>query len=94
MKILLLGADRLGNIFDRFQLEGATEIIHWSGRCASCKHKCLPKKVEKVIIFCDFINHMAMENIKKQAKKNNIPIIYCKRSLSDYHYTSKNDKVN
>lgn len=83
MTILLLGADRLGNICDKLQLEGVDKIIHWSGRCASCKHKCLPKNVEKVIIFCDFINHPTMQNVKRQAKKNKIPVVYCKRSLSD-----------
>jgi hypothetical protein len=83
MTILILGADRLGNICEELQKEGVDQIIHWSGRCASCQHKCLPKNVGKVIIFCDFINHMAMGNVKKQAKKNNIPIVYCRRSLSD-----------
>lgn len=90
MTVLLLGADRLGNICDRLHLEGTEKIIHWSGRCSSCKHKCIPQNVDKVIIFCDFINHPTMENVKKQAKKSNIPIVYCKRSLSNLSVLSTN----
>ncbi|MBK5263532.1 MAG: DUF2325 domain-containing protein [Peptostreptococcaceae bacterium] len=82
MTLLVLGADKLGNIRENLEMEGVDKIIHWSGRCASCKHKCIPNNVCKIIIFCDFINHMAMGNVKKQAKKMNIPVTYCKRSLS------------
>jgi hypothetical protein len=81
MTVLVVGADRLGNIPIRLQEEGAKEIIHWSGRCKSCLKKTIPKKVDKVIIFWDFLNHNLMTNIKQQAKAAGIPIIFQKRSL-------------
>lgn len=80
--ILVVGADRLGNIHEQLCREGAQEIIHWTGRCKTCVNRCIPKRVEKIIVFYDFINHPLMGNIKKQANKAGIPVIYSKRALS------------
>ncbi|WP_214658955.1 DUF2325 domain-containing protein [Candidatus Formimonas warabiya] len=82
MVVLIVGADRLGNICEKLREEGAQDIIHWSGRCKSCTKKCIPAHVQKIIVFCDFINHPLMGNIKKQAKKYGIPVIYSKRAIS------------
>lgn len=82
MVVLIVGADSLGNIYDILSHDGNEEIIHWTGRCKSCVHKCIPKRVDKIIIFCDFVNHPLMNNIKKQAKKGGLPIVYSKRALS------------
>lgn len=82
MVVLVVGADRLGKICDKLADEGANDIIHWTGRCSACKNKCIPKDVQKIIVFCDFVNHPLMGNIKKQAKKFGVPIVYSKRSLS------------
>lgn len=82
MVVLIVGADRLGNIQEQLCREGAWEVIHWTGRCKTCATKCIPKRVQKIIIFCDFVNHSLMGNIKRQAKKVGIPVIYSKRALS------------
>lgn len=81
MTVLIAGADRLGNIPRELYTEGAKEIIHWTGRRKSVCNKAIPKKIDKVIIFCDFINHNFMLSIKRQAKENGIPVIYCKRAI-------------
>lgn len=82
MVVLIVGADRLGNIQEQLCNEGAQEIIHWTGRCKTCIKKCIPKRVQKIIVFCDYINHPLMGSIKKQAKKEGIPVTYTKRALS------------
>lgn len=82
MTVLIVGADRLGNIPRKLHTEGAKEIIHWNGRRKSFLNKAIPKNIDKVIIYYDFINHNFMLNIKRQAKKNSIPIVYCKRAIS------------
>ncbi len=83
MTVLIVGADRLGNIYDQLHKEGADEIIHWKGRCSSCEKKyVIPKNVQKVIVFCDFINHNLMGHIKKQAKRSGVPILYTRRAVS------------
>ncbi|MHB8171787.1 MAG: hypothetical protein ACYDG6_09620 [Thermincolia bacterium] len=32
MKVLIIGADRLGDIPGQLRAKGVTEIIHWDGR--------------------------------------------------------------
>ena len=81
MTVLVVGADRLGNIPGKLQEEGAEEIIHWTGRHKCFLNKTLPKKVDRVIIFWDFLNHNLMANIKQQAKAAGIPVIFSRRSL-------------
>jgi hypothetical protein len=80
--ILIVGADRLGNIPVKLYEEGAKEIIHWSGRNKSLLTKEIPRKVDKIIIFCDFLNHRLMQHVRQQAKIVNIPIVYKKRSIT------------
>lgn len=82
MAVLIVGADRLGNIDEKLRQDGVQKIIHWTGRCKSCTKKCIPVDVDQIIVFCDFINHPLMGNIKKQAKKYGVPIIYSKRAIS------------
>jgi len=81
MAVLIVGADRLGNIEDRLASSGSGPIIHWDGRNKTYSNRSIPQNVEKVIIFCDFISHRAMVNIRKQAKTQGTPVQYCKRSL-------------
>ena len=82
MKVLVVGTDRLGNIPLMLRQEGVKEIIHWSGRNKSSFNKVVPKNIEKVIVFCDYINHNTMSSVKRQAKVIGIPVIYSKRGLS------------
>lgn len=82
MAILIVGADRLGNIPLHLHKAGAEEIIHWNGRKAVYQTKNIPKHVDQIILFCDFINHRLMYNIKRQAKALSIPIIFSKRSMT------------
>ena len=81
MTVLVVGADRLGNIPTRFREEGVDEIIHWSGRSKYFVNKTIPKKVDRVILFWDFLGHNLMMSIKQQAKAAGIPVIFSKRSL-------------
>lgn len=84
MVVLIVGGDRLGKITEKLRQEGADDIIHWDGREHSYRTKLIPKKVMTVIIFCDFINHLVMHNIKRQTKQNGIPVIYSKRAISPH----------
>ena len=82
MKVLVVGADHLGNIPLMLRQEGVEEIIHWSGRNKSSFNKVVPKNIERVIVFCDYINHNTMSSVKRQAKVIGIPVIYGKRGIS------------
>lgn len=81
MTVLIVGGDRLGNIPDELRKAGVDEIIHWTGRAKSFRNRVLPKHVDKVILFCDFLNHNLMHNVKRQAKMSRIPITYTRRAV-------------
>ncbi|NLU48981.1 MAG: DUF2325 domain-containing protein [Syntrophomonadaceae bacterium] len=82
MTVLVIGADRLGNIPRALLEKGAKRIIHWSGRNKSFHTRIIPKNVDVIILFCDFLNHALMYSVKRQAKATGIPIVFKKRSLT------------
>ena len=82
MTVLIVGADRLGNIPAKLCQKGVQKIIHWNGRNKSFTNRNIPKGVDQVIVFCDFINHNLMQNIKRRAKLEGIPLVYNKRAIS------------
>lgn len=84
MAILIVGADRIKKLNTGIHKEYQEEIIHWKGRSrVAGKKYIIPSHVSKVIVFYDFINHNLMDLVKKQAKKNNVPVVYSKRAMSD-----------
>ncbi|SHI79554.1 DUF2325 domain-containing protein [Parasporobacterium paucivorans] len=83
MAILIVGADRLGNINREIYNNCNEDIIHWTGRTKiGSKKYVIPNDVSRIFVFCDFINHNLMHLIKKQAKRNNVQIFYSRRSMA------------
>ncbi|MDW7650668.1 MAG: DUF2325 domain-containing protein [Bacillota bacterium] len=81
MTVLLVGADRLGSIPGELEQHGCKEIIHWDGR--KTKKKEIPGKVDMVLVFHDFINHRLMDDVKLQAKRRSLPIVFSRRGIAD-----------
>lgn len=81
MTVLLVGADRLGNIPKELEQHGCTEVIHWPGRKPQCKK--IPVSVDMVLVFHDFINHRLMDDVKSQAKRRRLPILFSRRGIAD-----------
>lgn len=82
MTVLIVGADRLGNIPKKLRNEGVKKIIHWSGRSRSFQNKAIPRNVDKIIVLYDFLNHNLMHSVKNRAKSYDISAIFNKRSIS------------
>ncbi|KYZ74931.1 hypothetical protein AXX12_15235 [Anaerosporomusa subterranea] len=81
MRILIVGADYLGEIADRLSAMGITEIQHISGRKAVSGRKSqISCAVELVLVLVDRLNHNTMRQAKLTAKSKSIPIIFAKRS--------------
>ena len=81
MTVLMVGGDRLGNIPKEIKKYGYEKIIHWDGR--KVQNKKIPKKIDEILMFHDFLSHGLMANIKAEAKKRNIPVKYSRRSTTD-----------
>lgn len=79
--LLVVGGDRLGNMPTVLREYGAGHIIHWSGR--KDRNRAIPRNVHMVLIVYDFINHGLMENIKAQAKRRRMPIVFVRRGVAE-----------
>jgi len=80
--VLVIGGDRLGNIRTLLYGMGFTEIIHVTGRKTSDCRLTLPVQTKMILVFTDFINHNLAKHIKAQAKQQQLPVYFCKRSCS------------
>ena len=82
MSILIIGGDYIESIKKELQKRGIREIHHLSGRkAAEERRKRIPKKVDLILVLCDYLNHNTLKGLKKQAKKDGIPLIFSRRSL-------------
>ncbi|MBT9169620.1 MAG: hypothetical protein DDT19_02982 [Syntrophomonadaceae bacterium] len=92
MTVLLVGADRLGNMPKELADHGASEIIHWSGRKERNRNRDIPQHVDMILVVHDYVNHALMDNVKGQAKRRRLPIIFAKRGVSDLKQALRNGK--
>lgn len=83
MSILIVGADRIKAITPKLQELGVTRIIHWTARKPGVTKNEIPKHVELVIFFTDFLHHAAASKIKARAKKRDLPVLFCRRAWSE-----------
>ena len=90
MTVLLVGADRLGNMPKELEGHGASEIIHWSGRKE--RNKEVPQHVDMVLVVHNYVNHALMDSVKVQAKRRRLPIIFAKRGVADLKQALRNGK--
>ncbi|TDG00282.1 DUF2325 domain-containing protein [Paenibacillus piri] len=78
--ILVVGADHLGNMPEQLASIGFDEVMHMTGRKCQSVRKGIPDKVDAVLVLTDYINHNLTKVIKQQAKEQELPIYYAKRS--------------
>lgn len=90
MTVLLIGADRLGNMPKELEDHGAREIIHWSGRKE--RNREIPRHVDMVLVVHDYVNHALMYSVKGQAKRRRLPIIFAKRGVAELKQALSNGK--
>ena len=83
VSVLLVGADRLGKIPEVLNAKGINKYVHVPGRKKGMRKFKVPKDVDLVIVFTDFIEHCVSKNIKAQLKQMDIPCVYSKRSVTD-----------
>lgn len=81
MSILVIGGDKITRLQSLLASLGATKTSHWDSRNKSTTHRQLPQKTDMLIMLTDFLNHNAMHDFKRQAKKCAIPFI-CVKGLS------------
>ncbi|HQS66825.1 MAG TPA: DUF2325 domain-containing protein [Sulfuricurvum sp.] len=81
MSVLVIGGDKITRLQHFLKSIGAKKTYHWNSRNKSTTHKHLPQKTDMLIMMTDFLNHNAMHDFKRQAKKSAIPFI-CVKGMS------------
>jgi len=81
MSVLIIGADNLGSIPKNLAECGLATVSHITGRSAADKKECIIGcNTALIIVLINFVNHGVAGVIKKQAKKQGVPIVFARRS--------------
>ncbi len=80
--ILVVGADRLGNIVDLLQDQGFEQIYHITGRKSSQTKMKIPVNTKMILVLIDFVSHNLSTHVKNKAKEKDVPVLFCKRSCA------------
>lgn len=80
--VLLVGADRLGNIESVLRERGYGEHMHVKGRKPRMQRRWAGSmgKTRLMVLFTDFLGHNVMRSYRQLAKDNGVPVIACRRS--------------
>ncbi len=81
--VILVGADRLGNIEQVLKERGYDNAYHVAGRNPASQRKmggALLGKAQLMVLFTDFVGHNVARNFKQLAKENGLPFVACRRS--------------
>lgn len=83
MNALVVGADRLGNIPNLLLDFNINIAEHVSGRQATHQRRYgdLPKGIDVVILFTDFLGHNVMKSFREAARRKGLPVVACRRSV-------------
>ena len=80
--VLLVGADRLGNIGSVLRERGFEQQVHIKGRKARMQRRWSGSlgKTRLMVLFTDFLGHNVMRSYRQLAKDHGVPVIACRRS--------------
>jgi hypothetical protein len=90
---LIVGADRIAAI--RTQLLESPDLAlddveHWTGRTRSDATRTIPATTALVVCITERVGHMAMHNIRRQAKRRQITVVFCSHSATELRERLKN----
>ena len=87
MKALIVGADHVDPIkhvlAQSAQLGGFTTTEHWTGRKVGDERRKIPSGTGLVVVIRDRINHKLLRNVREQAKRRDVPLLYARHSLTE-----------
>ncbi|HEX9059518.1 MAG TPA: DUF2325 domain-containing protein [Clostridia bacterium] len=82
MDIVIVGGDNIDKINCNLCKNGYCILKHISGRKNRHKLIELPKNVDLILVFTDFVNHNLCEHVKRESKRLGIKAVFAKRSWS------------
>lgn len=82
MTTLIVGGDRINTYKEYLDTNGYGPILHWNGRNNSECHRKIPSRTRLVVIMVDQINHRLAIKMREVAHRQNLPVIFSKRSIA------------
>lgn len=83
MTALIVGGDYVEPLRREIRARGHARVEHWDGRKAGFAKKAIPGGTRLIVILIDYISHSLLIALKRQADRNNVPLLYCRRSTND-----------
>ncbi|WP_018607482.1 DUF2325 domain-containing protein [Uliginosibacterium gangwonense] len=86
MKALIVGADHIEPIRRELEMSfsgGFTRTEHWSGRKVGDERRKIPSDTSLVVVICDRVNHKLLRNVREQAQRQDVPLLYAHHSLTE-----------
>ena len=83
MTVLIVGGDHVEPLKREIRAHGHERVEHWDGRKVGFTRKSIPSSTRLVVILCDYISHNLLIALKRQANRNEVPLVFCRRSGSD-----------
>lgn len=80
--VLLVGADRLGNIGAVLRQRGYPEQVHIKGRKPRMQRRRAGslERTRLMVLFTDFLGHNVMRSFRQLARDHGVPVVICRRS--------------
>ncbi|MCH9814733.1 MAG: DUF2325 domain-containing protein [Epsilonproteobacteria bacterium] len=83
MSVLVIGGDDIFAIKGVLYGLGAKEVNHWDGeKNDALSAKAIPSHTDYILMMTDFINQKMVDQYKKMAHKEGIPLVCTRRSVS------------
>ena len=83
MTALIVGGDYVEPLKREIRAHGHEHVEHWDGRKVGFMRKSIPGGTRLIVILCDYISHNLLTALKRQAHRNDVPLVFCRRSGSD-----------
>lgn len=83
MTALIVGGDYVEPLKREIRAHGHAQVVHWDGRKAGFTKKSIPGGTRLIVILIDYISHSLLISLKRQAGRNSVPLVFCKRSMND-----------
>ncbi len=85
MSIVVVGGDHLGNIPDRLQQNGFTQIHHYHGRKILKLKDKIRGSTNLILVLIDYVGTDLARVVKAEAKKNKVEVVFSRRSWASIH---------
>ena len=83
MTALIVGGDYIEPLRREIVAHGIGQVEHWDGRKPGYITREVPACTRLIVVLYDYISHQLRLTLKKQATRDRVPLVYCRRSANE-----------